>query len=93
MLGREGEFEAACRLLGEPCFGLLGDMGGMIVEDDVDRRVGRIDIIETLKERDELAAAMAVLDHGVNLARHEIDAGQQGDGAWRLYSWSRVKVA
>ena len=53
MLGREGEFEAACRLLGEPCFGLLGDMGGMIVEDDVDRRVGRIDIIETLKERDD----------------------------------------
>ena len=62
MLGSEGELEAARGLLGEPGFGLPGDMRGMIVEDEVDRGVGRIGFVETLEERDELAAAMAVLD-------------------------------
>ena len=33
VLGREGEFEAAGRLLGEPSFGFLGNVRGMIVED------------------------------------------------------------
>src|SRR5450759_3291808 len=79
MLGSEGELEAARGLLGEPGFCLPGDMRGMIVQDKVDRRVGRIGFVEPLEERDELAAAMAVLDHGVNLAGHKIDAGQQGD--------------
>ena len=84
MLGSEGELEAAIGLLGEPGFGLPGDMRGMIVQDKVDRRVGRIGFVETLEERDELAAAMAVLDHGVNLAGHKVDAGQQGDRAVAL---------
>ena len=35
MFGREGELEAARGLLGEPGFGLPGDMRGMIVEDEV----------------------------------------------------------
>ena len=56
----------------------------MIVEDEVDRGVGRIGFVETLEEGDELAAAMAVLDHGVNLAGHKVDAGQQGDRAVAL---------
>ena len=56
----------------------------MIVQDKVDRRVGRIGFVETLEERDELAAAMAVLDQGVNLAGHKVDAGQQGDRAVAL---------
>jgi hypothetical protein len=30
MLGREGEFETAGRLIGEPSLGLLGDVRGMI---------------------------------------------------------------
>ena len=33
MLGCEDEFEAADRLFGKPSLGLLGDVGGMIVED------------------------------------------------------------
>ena len=37
VLGGEGEFEAARGLLGEPGFGLLGDVRGMIVEDQLDR--------------------------------------------------------
>jgi hypothetical protein len=62
MLGSEGELEAARGLLGEPGFGLPGDMRGMIVEDEVDRGVDRIGFVETLEERDEPAAAMAVLE-------------------------------
>ena len=31
--GREGEFEASDRLIGEPSLGLFGDVRGMIVED------------------------------------------------------------
>jgi hypothetical protein len=75
----EGEFEAAFGLSGEPGSGLLGDVGGMIVEDQLDRRVGRIGGIEEFEELDELAAAMAILDQGVNLAGEQIDAGQQAN--------------
>jgi hypothetical protein len=42
---------------------------------------------------DEFAAAMAVLDQGMDLAGDKIDAGQQADRAVRLYSNSRATVA
>jgi hypothetical protein len=42
---------------------------------------------------DELAAAAAVSDKGVDLAGERTDPGQQAERAWRLYSWSRAKVA
>ena len=87
VLGRKGEFEPVGRLLGEPGFGLLGDVRGMIVEDQLDRRMGRIGGVEELEEFDEFAAAVAILDEGVNLAGEQIDAGQQTNRApWRLYS-------
>ena len=41
VLRREGKLEAAGGLLGEPGFGLLGDVRGVIVEDQLDRGVGR----------------------------------------------------
>ena len=85
VLGREGEFEAARRLIGEPGFGLLGDVRGMIVEDQLDRRMRRIGGVEKLEEFDEFAAAVTVLDQGMDLAGDEIDAGQQAV-PWRLYS-------
>src|ERR1700731_79212 len=68
VLGCEGEFEAAGRLIGEPNLGLLGDVCGMIVEDQLDRSMGRIGGIDELEEFDEFAAAVAVLDESVNLA-------------------------
>jgi hypothetical protein len=40
MLGREGEFEAVRGLIGEPGSGLFGDVGGMIVEDQLDVAAG-----------------------------------------------------
>ena len=63
---------------------LLGDMRGMIVEDQLDRGVGRIGRVEELEELDELAAAVAILDQGVNLAGQQVDAGQQADRAVAL---------
>jgi transcriptional regulator with XRE-family HTH domain len=50
----------------------------MIVEDEVDRRVGGIGRVEEPEEFDELAAAVAVFDQGVHLAGQQIDAGQEG---------------
>ena len=71
-------------LIGEPGSGLLGDVRGMIVEDHLDRRVGRIGGVDKLEEFDEFAAAMAILDQGVNLSGDEIDPGQQADRAVAL---------
>ena len=68
MLGCESEFEAADRLIGEPSLGLLGDVRGMIVEDQLDRGVGRIGSVEQLEEFDEFATAMTIPDQGMNLA-------------------------
>ena len=84
MLGREGEFEAADWLTGEPSLSLLGDVRGMIVEDQLDRRMGRIGGVEQLEELDEFAAAVAIPDEGVNLTGQQIDAGQQADRAIAL---------
>ena len=41
VLGSEGEFKAVRGLIGEPGFGLFGDVRGMIVEDQLDRCVTR----------------------------------------------------
>src|SRR5215475_15789687 len=84
MLGREGELEAAGRLIGEPSSRLLGDVRRMIIKDQVDRRMGWIGRVEKLEKLDELTAAMAILDQGVNLTGQQIDAGHQGDRAVTL---------
>src|SRR5450631_763039 len=52
-------------------------MRRMIVEDDLDSRIGRIGGIELFKEADELARTMAVFDAGVNLSREQVDPRQQ----------------
>src|SRR6266566_9501254 len=59
-------------LLGEPSSGLSGDMRGMIVEDQMDRRVGRIGRVDELEELDELPATVAILHQGVNLAGQQV---------------------
>ena len=56
------------RLLGEPSLGLLGDVRGMIIEDQLDRGMDRIGGVEKLEKFDEFATAVAILDEGVNLA-------------------------
>ena len=84
MLGSEGELEPVSGLVGDPSSRFPGDMRGMIVEDQVDCRVGWVGLIEELEELDELAAAVAILDQGVHLAGQQIDAGQQADRAVAL---------
>jgi hypothetical protein len=49
----------------------------MIVEDQFDRRIGRVSRVEKLEEFDELAAAVAILDQGMDLTGEQIDPGQQ----------------
>ena len=84
VLGREGESEPVGALFGKPTPRLSGDVRGMIVEDQVDRRVGRVCGVEQLEEVDELAAAMTILDQGVNFAGQQVDAGHQCHGAVAL---------
>src|SRR3979411_1499087 len=48
----------ADRLIGEPNLGLLGDVCGMIVEDQLDRSMGRIGGIDELGGFDEFAAGV-----------------------------------
>jgi hypothetical protein len=50
------------------------EMGGMIVQDHLDRRVGWTGGVEKLEKFDEFAVAMTVLDEGVNLSGEQIDA-------------------
>ena len=69
MVGREREFGAVRGLIGEPGSGLFGDVRGMIVEDQLDRGRGRIGSVEQLEEFDKFAAAVAILDQGVNYPR------------------------
>jgi hypothetical protein len=63
-------------LTGEPGSGLFGDVRRMIVEDQLNRRLGPIGGVEKLEEFDEFAAAMAILDQRMNLSGEEVDAGQ-----------------
>src|ERR1700719_4164166 len=81
MLGREDEREASRWSSVEPgsCFSRY--VGGMIIEDQLDRGAGRISGIETLEEFDELSAAVAVSDERMNLPVKQVDSGQQAKRA------------
>ena len=86
VLGREGECEAARRLSSKPGLGFSGNMRRMVVQDQLDRRVGRVSGIEKLEEFDELAAAVALPDERVDLAGEQIDPANRLSVPWRLYS-------
>src|ERR1700704_2253889 len=53
----------------------------MIVEDQLDRRIGRIGGVEELEEFVEFASAMTIPDQGMNLTADKVDTGQQADRA------------
>src|ERR1700738_3296632 len=53
----------------------------MIVENQLDRGAGRIGSIKKLEEFDELPAAVAISEEGMDLAGEQIDAGQQAERA------------
>jgi hypothetical protein len=53
----------------------------MVVKDDLDRGVRWVGGIEESKELDKFAAAVAVLDQGVNATGEQIDASHQCQSA------------
>ena len=65
----------------------------MIVQNDLDRGIGRIGCIELLEKADEFARAVAVFDIGMNLAGEQVDPASRLNVPRRLYSWSRATQA
>src|SRR5215510_8838729 len=80
MRRREGEGKAAKELRCKPARGLTRDMGGMVVENDLDRGVGRVGGVEELEKLNEFAATVAFLDQGVDVTGEQIDTVHQGQG-------------
>jgi len=78
---REGELEPASGSSGEPRSGFSRDVRGMIVENQLDRGAGRIGGIKKLEEFDELSAAVAISDQGMNFPGEQINPGQQAERA------------
>ena len=75
VLGCEGELEASRWSSVEPSSGFSRYVGGMIIEDQLDRGAGRISGVEKLEEVDELSAAVAVSDERMDLAGKQVDSG------------------
>src|SRR5271163_2851753 len=80
MRRREREGKAANGLRSQPARGLARDMGGMVVENDLDRGVSRVGGVEEFEKFNEFAAAVAFLDQGMDMTGEQIDAGHQGQG-------------
>ena len=59
MRRREREGKAANGPRSQPACGLARDMGGMVVENDLDRGVGRVGGVEEFEKFNEFAAAVA----------------------------------
>src|ERR1035437_2790677 len=59
-------------------------MRRMVVEDQLDRRTGRVSGIEKLEKFDELTAAVTLLDQGMDLPGEQINSGQEAERAMAL---------
>src|SRR6202035_2167792 len=81
MRRREREGKAPDWLRGEPARGLARDMGGMVVENNLDRGVGGVGGVKKLKKLNEFTTAVAFLDQSVDVTGEQIDARHQGEGA------------
>ena len=77
VLRGEDEGEAPLGLGGEPSCGFLGNVGRVIVEDELDRGRRRIGGVELLQEGDELARTVSFLNAGVDRTGQKVDASQQ----------------
>src|SRR5438045_9048042 len=84
MRRREREGKTANRLRREPTCGLARDMGGMVVENDLDCGFGVVGGVEEVEKVDEFATAVAFLDQGMDVTSEQIDPGHQGQGAVAL---------
>ena len=84
MRRREREGKAANGLRSKPARGLARDMGGMVVENDLDRGVGGVGGVEQLETLDEFAAAVAFLDQGMDVTGEQIDPAIRVRVRWRF---------
>jgi hypothetical protein len=84
VLGGEHELKASLGSRRKPRLGLLRNVRGVIVEDDLGRGRGGVGGLQHSEEFDEFATAVAVLDEGVHLAGQQVDAGHQGDRSMAL---------
>lgn len=75
VLRREHEGEAAVWLAGQPRLRLLGYVGRMVVQDQLDRGICRISSVEPLEP-------MAILDAGMSAP-----AKRCARGCWRMMGW------
>ena len=75
MLGRMDILEAS-RLSCKIGRSLFLDVCRMIVQHHADDYLGRVVLIEPLEQRDELHATMTVFHVGKDVARVQIDSGQ-----------------
>src|ERR1700726_5124936 len=81
MRRREREGKAPDWVHGKPARGLARDMGGMVVENNLDRGVGGVGGVKKLKKLNEFTTAVAFLDQSVEVTGEQIDARHQGQGA------------
>src|SRR6476619_393784 len=81
MRRREREGKAPDRLRGKPVRGLARDMGGMVVENNLDRGVGGVGGVKKLEKLNEFTAAVTFLDQSVDVTGEQIDTRHQGQGA------------
>src|ERR1700730_6010644 len=77
----EREGKAPDWLRGKPGRGLARDMGGMVVENNLDRGVGGVGGVKKLEKLNEFTAAVAFLDQSVDVTGEQIDTRHQGQGA------------
>ena len=90
MLGCEHEGETTLWLRVEPRLGLLRDVRGMVVEDQLDGRLDADKPRRAFEEADELPRTMALLHAGVNLPVNKSIPANRLSVPWRMYSWSRA---
>src|ERR1700726_2043772 len=81
---REREGKTANGLCGKPVRSLARDMGGMVVENHLNRGVGGGRGVEEIEKLDEFAAAVAFLDQGMDVTGEQIDTRHQGQGTVAL---------
>jgi len=86
VLGGEHELKASLGSRRQPSLGLLRNVRGMVVEDDLDRGRGWVGGFQHIEEFDEFTTAIAVLDERVHLAGEQVDAAISVTVPWRLYS-------
>jgi len=86
MLGREVNSKRPAGHVASHALGLLGDVGRVIVEDELDGGAGRISGIEKLEEFDELSASMRSLTRAWTLPVSRSIPANRLSVPWRLYS-------